>query len=61
MSQVVVVGCSGVGKKNLSRELMKHMADGPPVDYEEPVIDFAGSCRLCVTLHGGDRVWTKLQ
>ena len=55
------MGCSGVGKKNLSRELMKHMADGPPVDYEEPVIDFAGSCRLCVTLHGGDRVWTKLQ
>jgi len=37
--KVVVVGCSGVGKKNLSRELMKHMADGPPVDYEEPGVD----------------------
>ena len=60
MLQVVVVGCSGVGKKNLSRELMKHMADGPPVDYEEPVIDFAGSCRLRDP-SWWDRVWTKLQ
>ena len=34
---MVLLGCPGVGKRTLVREVMKHMADGDFADYDEPV------------------------
>lgn len=34
--RVVLLGCPGVGKRTLVREVMKHMADGDFADYDEP-------------------------
>lgn len=34
--RLVLIGCPGVGKRTLVREVMKHMADGDFADYDEP-------------------------
>lgn len=31
-----MLGCSGVGKRSLVKEIMRHMSDGDLADYEEP-------------------------
>eukprot|EP00656_Telonema_subtile_P033007 TRINITY_DN3638_c0_g1_i2.p1 TRINITY_DN3638_c0_g1~~TRINITY_DN3638_c0_g1_i2.p1 ORF type:complete len:320 (-),score=68.10 TRINITY_DN3638_c0_g1_i2:39-998(-) len=34
--RVLLLGCPGVGKRSLVKEIMRHMSDGDAADYEEP-------------------------